>query len=76
LQLRVDWYEFTHVSEVCTASMALMMDAVQTSETFVNRISLHGATTQKTAIFIIAAVRTSSHTNIHINADGKFYTAK
>jgi hypothetical protein len=39
---RVDWYEFTNVSENCTASV----------------ISVHGATTQKTAIFIVTAVRT------------------
>jgi hypothetical protein len=37
----VDWYEFTKVSKVCAASiiraiMALMMEAVQTSETLVN----------------------------------------
>jgi hypothetical protein len=32
-----DWCEFTDVSEVCTASLiALMIEAVQTSETLVN----------------------------------------
>jgi hypothetical protein len=43
LYRRVDCYEFTNVLEVCTASVimaesifALMMEAVQTSETFVN----------------------------------------
>jgi hypothetical protein len=41
----VVWYEFTNVSELCTASIngvmmetvqSLMMEAVQTSETLVN----------------------------------------
>jgi hypothetical protein len=39
----VDWYEFTDVSEVCTASVvramaliALIMEAIQNSETSVN----------------------------------------
>jgi hypothetical protein len=38
LQRRVDWYKFTNVSEVLTASIikAMTMEAVQTSETFVN----------------------------------------
>jgi hypothetical protein len=31
-----DWFEFTDVSEVCTASIALMIEAAQTSETLVN----------------------------------------
>jgi hypothetical protein len=45
-----------NVSEVCTASIiALIMEAVQTSDT------LHGAATQKKAIFIVTAVRTRSH---------------
>jgi hypothetical protein len=44
----------TDVSEVCTASIiALMMEAVRTSET-----SLHGITPQKTLNFILAAMRT------------------
>jgi hypothetical protein len=38
-----------------------MMEAASTSETSVNR--LHSATTQKTAIFILAAVRTSNLTH-------------
>jgi hypothetical protein len=38
--------------------IALMMEAASTSETSVNFYQLHGATTQKTAIFIFAAVRT------------------
>jgi hypothetical protein len=37
---------------------ALMMETESTSETPVNSIRLHGTTTQKTAIFILAAVRT------------------
>jgi hypothetical protein len=36
----------------------LMMEAASTSETSVNFTRLHGVTTQKTAIFILAAVRT------------------
>jgi hypothetical protein len=39
-------------------SIALMMEAASTSETSESFIRLHGATTQKTAIFILAAVRT------------------
>jgi hypothetical protein len=38
--------------------IALMMEAAVTSETSVNFTRQHGATTQKTAIFILAAVRT------------------
>jgi hypothetical protein len=34
-----------------TVVFALMMEAVRTSETLVNYTSLHGATTQKIAIF-------------------------
>jgi hypothetical protein len=37
-----------------------MMEAARTSETLVNSTRLHGATTQKTAIFILTAVRTSN----------------
>jgi hypothetical protein len=40
------------------AIIALMMEAVSTSETSVSFYRLHGVTTQKTAIFIFAAVRT------------------
>jgi hypothetical protein len=42
LQRRLDWYEFTDISEVCTASIiavtviALMTEAVQTYKTLVN----------------------------------------
>jgi hypothetical protein len=38
LQCHVDWYKFTNVSEVCTACIiiALMLEAVQTSEKLVN----------------------------------------
>jgi hypothetical protein len=35
-----------------------LMEAASTSETSVTSSRLHGATTQKTAIFILAAVRT------------------
>jgi uncharacterized lipoprotein YmbA len=36
----------------------MMMEAAGTSETLVKFYQLHSATTQKTAIFILAAVRT------------------
>jgi hypothetical protein len=37
LSHHVGWYEFTNISEVCPATIiALMMEAVQTSETLVN----------------------------------------
>jgi hypothetical protein len=39
-----------------------MMEAARTSETLVNFTRLHGATTQKTAIFLLTAVRTSNPT--------------
>jgi hypothetical protein len=38
--------------------IALMMEAASTSETPVNIYQTTGATAQKTAIFILAAVRT------------------
>jgi hypothetical protein len=41
---------------------ALMMEAARTSETLVNFYQIHGATTQKTAIFVLIAVRTSNPT--------------
>jgi hypothetical protein len=37
---------------------ALMVEAASTSETSVNFYQLHGTTSQKTVIFILAAVRT------------------
>jgi hypothetical protein len=53
------------ISEVLTASIirsliALMMEVVSTSETSLKfyQTSRHGATTQKTAIFMLVAVRT------------------
>jgi hypothetical protein len=42
--------------------IALMIEAGITSETLVNFSRLHGATTQKTAIFILAAMRTLNPT--------------
>jgi hypothetical protein len=42
--------------------MSLMMKAASTSETPVNFTRLHDATSQKTAIFILDAVRTSNLT--------------
>jgi hypothetical protein len=38
----------------------MMMEAASTSETSVTSTRLHGATTQKIVIFILAAVRTSN----------------
>jgi hypothetical protein len=50
---------FTDVSEVLAASIiALMMEAASISQTLETSTGLHGATTQKTAIFVFAAVRT------------------
>jgi hypothetical protein len=58
-QLRVVWKKFADVSEVVSASIiALMMETESTSETSVNFTTLQGATTQKTAIFIVATART------------------
>jgi hypothetical protein len=53
----------TDFSEVLTVSIiraliALMMEAVSTSETLVNFYKLSGAISQKTVVFILAAVRT------------------
>jgi hypothetical protein len=42
---------------VAESLIALMMEAISTSETSVN-CQTHGATTQETAVFILAAVRT------------------
>jgi hypothetical protein len=42
--------------------IALMMEAVQTFETMVHSNQSISATTQKAAIFILTAVRTSNHT--------------
>jgi hypothetical protein len=43
--------------------IALMMEAARTSETLVNFYqTFHGATTQKTVIFVLTAVRTSNPT--------------
>jgi hypothetical protein len=53
LQRLVDWCEFENVSEVCTASIFRAFIA-----------SLQEAATQKTAIFVLIALRTSSHTQI------------
>jgi hypothetical protein len=75
LQHRVDWCEFTDVSEVCTASIfrtmiihppssihasviALMMEAVRTSETMINLYQPTWRYKPEEAIFIHAAMRT------------------
>jgi N-acetylmuramic acid 6-phosphate (MurNAc-6-P) etherase len=41
---------------------ALMIETAMTSETLVTSTRLHGTTTQKTAIFVLTAVRTSNPT--------------
>jgi hypothetical protein len=48
------------IFNIFVRAIALMMEAASTSETSVNfyhSTRLHGATAQKTAIFILAAVR-------------------
>jgi hypothetical protein len=56
---RVVGYKFTDVSEVLAASIiTLMMGAASTSETSVSFYQITGRTSQKTVIFILAAVRT------------------
>jgi hypothetical protein len=49
-----------NISEVLAASIIRAMEAAWTSETLVNW--LHDDTTQKTAIFVLTAVRTSNPT--------------
>jgi hypothetical protein len=44
--------------DLAASIIALIMVAASTSETPVNFYQIHGTTTQKTAIFILAAVRT------------------
>jgi hypothetical protein len=46
----------TDVSEQLTASIALMMEAVSSSETWSISTKQHGATYQTTAIFILVVV--------------------
>jgi hypothetical protein len=55
--------KYTNVSEVLTASIfvALMMEAVGTSEKSINFTSLRGATTQKTAIYLHMSFREIMH---------------
>jgi hypothetical protein len=47
--------------------IALMMEAARTSETLETSTRLHGATTQKTAIFVLIAVRTSNSTSTRLH---------
>jgi hypothetical protein len=47
-------------------AVALMMEAGRISETSVKFYRPHGATTQKTVIFILTAVRTSNLTNFKL----------
>lgn len=60
----VAWYKLTDVSETFTASIimaityALMMETVSTTDRRSNSTGLHGAISQKTGIFILAAVTT------------------
>jgi hypothetical protein len=57
---------FTDVSEaLATSVIRVMIEAVQTSETSVNITRPHGAATQNTAVFILAAVRNLNHHNHH-----------
>jgi hypothetical protein len=51
--------------------IALMMEAARTSETLVTT-KLHGATTQKTAIFVLTAVRISNPTLHNLFAKDPF----
>jgi hypothetical protein len=61
--MAVFWVEAPNVSEVLAASIIrAMMEAASTSETLVNFYQIHGATTQKTAIFVLTAVRSSNPT--------------
>jgi hypothetical protein len=57
---RVVWEEFTDVLDVHVAFViiALMMEVAGTCEMCITSTKLHGATSQKTAIFMLAAVRT------------------
>jgi hypothetical protein len=43
-------------------TIAMTMEAARTSQKSVTSTRLHGAATQKTAIFILAALRTSNLT--------------
>jgi hypothetical protein len=49
-----------------------MMEAARTSETLVNFYRPHGATTQKTAIFELTAMRTSNSTAIEASEITKY----
>jgi hypothetical protein len=51
-------YSLVEVYLRLRGAYCLMMEAVSTSETSVNFYQIHGATSQKTIIFILAAVRT------------------
>jgi hypothetical protein len=50
--------ETDYISEVLTACSIRVMKAAGTSETSVSFCRLHGATSQKTVIFKLVAVRT------------------
>jgi hypothetical protein len=64
---RVVWQKCTDVSEVIIGSIiraiALMMEAVNTSEIRQTYTRLHGSTSQKTVVLILAAVRTWNFTS-------------
>jgi hypothetical protein len=58
------WFDYSPVriyrmDKIAGDDDALMMEVASTSETSVNFYQMHGATAQKTAIFILVAVRTS-----------------
>jgi hypothetical protein len=56
--LEVTFGKFTDVSGVfCTSIIALMMEGASTSATSMN-YKIHGATTQKTVVFILVILRT------------------
>jgi hypothetical protein len=50
------------------------MEAARTSETLVNFYQIHGVATQKTAIFILAAVRTSNPIQLNIPEESSSYS--
>jgi hypothetical protein len=57
---QVGWVPRKIVDERWSPYIRAMMQAASSSETSVNSTRQHGAATQKTAIFVLAAVRTSN----------------
>jgi hypothetical protein len=69
LYSRVEWYEFTSVSDVLTASIIrvviamMMMESISLhGSTTKNSTRLHGSTTKKITIYVHPAVTTSNPT--------------